>query len=184
MIKVVCWNIDRRHQAVRELLEMDADVALLQEVSSGEHGLLDTASGVVSISPHDPWEPAPQGDYDRWPLVVKLSDRVQVEWFKPVRATIPKEQDDEMAVSCAGTIAAAKFIPKISAEPPFIAASMYARRFAPHPTVGNGWIYPDAAAHHIISDLSELCRSGTRISCVSSSCLRDHTMIQLRQVCS
>ncbi len=154
MIKVVCWNIDRRHQAARESLEMGADVALLQEVGSGAHGLLDAVGGVASVSPHDPWGPAPRGDYDRWPLVVKLSDRVQVEWFKPVRATIPKEQDDEMAVSCAGTVAAARVIPLDGGEP-FIAASMYARWFAPHPTVGNAnWIYPDASAHGIISDLS------------------------------
>ena len=153
MIKVICWNIDRRHPAVQELLEMDADVALLQEVGSGAHGLLGAAGGAVAVSPHDPWEPAPQGDYDRWPLVVKLSDRVRMEWFRPVRATIPKEQDDEMAVSCAGTIAVARVIPLDGGEP-FIAASIYARWFGHHPATESDWIYSDAAAHHIISDLS------------------------------
>ena len=29
MIKVVCWNIGRTHKPLEDLLEMDADVALL-----------------------------------------------------------------------------------------------------------------------------------------------------------
>ena len=36
MIKVVSWNIAKRHQPWRELLRMDADVALLQE--AGDNG--------------------------------------------------------------------------------------------------------------------------------------------------
>ena len=35
MIRVVRWDIDRRHQAVEDLLAMDADVALIQEVGLG-----------------------------------------------------------------------------------------------------------------------------------------------------
>ena len=35
MIRVVRWNIDRRHQAVEDLLAMDAEMALLQEVGPG-----------------------------------------------------------------------------------------------------------------------------------------------------
>ena len=31
---------------------------------------------------------------------------------------------------------------------------MYARWFSPHPTAEGNWIYPDASAHRIISDLS------------------------------
>ncbi len=152
-MKVVSWNIAKRLQTVQELLAMGADVALLQEAGPGARDLLNAAGGAVAISPHDPWEPSPKEDYDRWPLVVKLSDRVKIEWFKQVRATIPREKDDEMAVSCGGTVAAARIIPADGGEP-FIAVSMYARWFTPHPTIGNGWIYPDAAAHHIISDLS------------------------------
>ena len=131
---------------------MNADVALLQEVGIGMRDHLATLGDPVATSPHDPWEPSPKEDYDRWPLVVKLSDRVKIEWFKQVRATIPKENDDEMAVSCGGTIAAARVKPLGGGEP-FIAVSMYARWFRPHPMVGS-WIYPDAAAHHIVSDLS------------------------------
>lgn len=152
MIKVVCWNIGRTYEPLEELLEMNADVALLQEVGSGMRDHLAAVGGPVATSPHDPWEPSPKEDYDRWPLVVKLSDRVEIEWFKQVRATIPKENHDEMAVSCGGTIAAARIRPQGGGEP-FIAVSVYARWFRPHPTIG-GWIYSDAAAHHVISDLT------------------------------
>ena len=152
MVKVVSWNVGWMYRPLEELLAMEVDIALLQEVSVGMRDYLAAVGGSVAISPHDPWEPAPRDDYDRWPLVVKLSNRVEIEWFKQVRATIPAEQSDEMAVSCGGTVAAAKVTPVDSREP-FIVASMYARWFAPHSTVG-GWIYSDAAAHQAISDLS------------------------------
>ena len=63
------------------------------------------------------------------------------------------EGDDEIAVSNVGIIAAARVIPLTGGEP-FIAVSMYARWFGPHPTLGSPYIYSDAAAHHIMSDLS------------------------------
>lgn len=149
MIKVICWNIGRTHKPLEDLLEMDADVALLQEVHPGGYEWLKKAKEGVAVSPQDPW--ALWDCYDRWPLVVKLSDRVRVEWF---RQTIPTRwvADDEIAASSIGTIAAAKVIPADGGEP-FIAVSMYARWYEPHPTVG-GWIYPDASAHRIVSDLT------------------------------
>ena len=84
-------------------------------------------------------------------MVVKLSDRVGVQWFRQVLPTTPQEGDDEIAVSNVGIIAAAQVIPNTGGEP-FIAVSMYARWFRPHPTVRSPYIYSDAAAHHIISD--------------------------------
>ena len=153
MIKVVSWNIAMRHQAVDELLAMDADVALLQEVGPGALDRLANAGGSVAVSPQDPWEPWPREHYGSWPIVVKLSDRVEVQWFRQVLPTTPHEGDDEVAVSNVGIIAAAKVIPLTGGEP-FIAVSMYARWFGPHPTTGSSYIYSDAAAHHIMSDLS------------------------------
>ena len=46
MIKVISWNIDRRHQAVEELLHTDADVAFLQEVGPGALEALRRAGAV------------------------------------------------------------------------------------------------------------------------------------------
>ena len=91
--------------------------------------------------------------FDRWPMVVKRSDRVEVEWFKQV-SPISNAADDEIAVSGIGTIAAARAIPQDGA--PFIAVSMYARWIAPHRSTNSRWRvgYADGSAHRIISDLS------------------------------
>lgn len=93
--------------------------------------------------------------YDRWPMVVKLSDRVDIEWFKQV-SPISATADDEIAVSGIGTIAAARIIPHDTTVQPFIAVSMYARWIKPHPSTCSSWSvgYADGSAHRIISDLS------------------------------
>ena len=153
MVTAVSWNIAMRIAAAEELLAMDADVALLQEVGPGALERLVTAGGNVAVSPQDPWEPWPREHYGCWPMVVKLSDRVEVQWFRQVLPRTLTEGDDEIAVSNVGIIAAARVIPITGGEP-FIAVSMYARWFRPHPLAGSTYIYSDAAAHDIISDLS------------------------------
>ena len=154
MIKIVNWNIARRRAPLQELVEMDADVALLQEVGIGGWKWLAGAGNGVAVTPHEPWLPWPRGTYDRWPLVVQLSDRVRLEWFEycfPIHW--PSAQRFE--VSGIGTIGVARVVP-VADEEPFFAVSMYARWRPPHPTVGDAnWIHADAAAHRIISDLSQ-----------------------------
>ena len=145
MIKVVSWNIARRQDPWSELLKMDADVALLQEAGRPPAEVAD----VVEFGQGDPWL---RGEFDRWPLVVRLSDRVRVEWLTPTNpATETKE--GEIAVSDIGTIAAAIVVPLDGADS-FIAVSMYSRWLNPHASTGSSWIYSDASAHRIISDLS------------------------------
>ncbi|MCY3539712.1 MAG: hypothetical protein OXH10_07670 [bacterium] len=126
--KVVCWNIARINDPWRELAEMDADVALLQEAGK----VPEDVASEVEIGPPEHWDSHCWNSewykdrlpflLDRWPMVVKLSDRVEVEWFKqvsPIKATA----EDEIAVSGIGTIAAARIIPRD--DEPFIAVSMY-----------------------------------------------------------
>ena len=48
--------------------------------------------------------------YDRWTRVVKLSDRVEVEWFKQV-SPIGMPEPEEFPVSGIGTVAAARVTP-------------------------------------------------------------------------
>lgn len=88
-------------------------------------------------------------------MVAKLSDRVEVEWFKQV-APISDTADDEFAVSGIGTVAAARVCPRNGGREPFIAVSMYARWIKPHPSTEHKMKvgYPDGSAHRIISDLS------------------------------
>ena len=124
---------------------MDADVALLQEAGRPPAEVAEA----VELGQGDPWI---RKDFDRWPLVVKLSDRVRVEWFTP---TIPayETKEGEIVVSDIGTIAAVRVVPLDGADP-FIAVSMYGRWLNPHPSTESSWIYPDATVHRIISDLS------------------------------
>lgn len=86
--------------------------------------------------------------------VVKLSDRVKVEWFRRVFLN-GAAKDDQIAVSQIGTIAAAKVKPREGEGEPFIVFSLYARWLKPHPTTKSTWTgYQDASAHRIISDIS------------------------------
>ena len=152
MTTVVCWNICKRRASWDELLAMDADVALLQEAGKVPADLpsgIDTGSNTTS---DDQWNDL--DDFDRWPLVVKLSDRVEVEWYKRVLPRFKATDSDEMYVSDIGTIAAARVIPRD--QEPFIAVSMYARWLRPHVSVDTKWWagYSDASTHRIISDLS------------------------------
>ena len=89
-------------------------------------------------------------------MVVKLSDRVEVEWFRQISPTAWIEKD-EIAVSGIGTITAARVTPKDGSTEPFIAVSMYARWMGPHPSVKTSWNmgYSDGSVHRIISDLSD-----------------------------
>ena len=156
---VVSWNIAARNEPWRQLLDMDADIALLQEARPPPPD----AASEVDTGPAEHWnshgwnsqwyEGRFEALYDRWPMVVKLSDRVEVEWFKQV-SPISETREDEIAASGIGTIAAARVIPQDA--PPFIAVSMYARWIKPHPSTGSRWRvgYPDGSAHRIISDLS------------------------------
>ena len=153
MVRVVVWNINGTQRALRELLTMDADVALLQEVSVGGWEWLAGLGNEVEVTPHEPWLPWERSSYPRWPLVVKLSDRVRLDWFRN-RGPAHWPSADEFPVSGIGTIAVAR-VTSVEEQEPFIAASMYSRLREPHPTVGDKqWFHSDASAHRIISDLS------------------------------
>ena len=151
--KVVCWNVGgARHEPWRQLVQMDADVGLLQEVK----GIPDDVANQVDLGSQSDWDShvwnsnwyKPESDrlYDRWPIVVKLSDRDQIEWFKQVGLT-SETRPDEIAVSGIGTIAAARVTPE--SGNPYLVMSMYARWIWPHPTANSSWStgFPDGSAH-------------------------------------
>jgi len=144
VVRIVCWNIAKRRAPWNELLQMGADVALLQEADP-------TAAPASLYS--SPYQREAAYGYDRWPMVVKLSDNVKIEWFKPVNAAQMSIESNEIAVSDSNTIAAARVTP-IDGGEPFIVFSMYARWIKP--VVKSSWSagYADASAHRIISDLS------------------------------
>ena len=152
MITVVSWNIARRWEPWRELAEMarrqEVDVALLQEAGSPPGELVD----MVHYEDDVLWS---RHLYDRWPLVVRLSDRVEVEGFRQVQP-ISELGERDIGVSGIGTIAAARVAPLGRPEQAFIAVSMYARWMMPHPSTRSTWSAgaSDVSAHRILSDLS------------------------------
>ena len=152
MIKVVSWNINKREKPWRELVRMacdgEADLALVQEAGGPPGDLVH----LVEYEDRIFWN---RHLYDRWPLVIKLSDRIKVDPYRQVEP-ISDLGEDAIGVSGIGTIAAAKVTPRNSEEQAFVAVSMYARWLKPHPSTKSSWKVgcSDASAHRIISDLS------------------------------
>ena len=159
MIRVVSWNIARRRGPLDELSGMEADVALLQEVGSGMAAGL---PGGMESGSRRHWDSHtwasgyPDERFrtwcNRWPMVVKLSDRVEIEWFEQVGPDSEPEET-ELSVSDIGLIATARVTPRDPVDrEPFIVASVYAHW---NPTDG-----ATKTARAIASDLSALIDRG------------------------
>lgn len=151
MIRVVSWNIDKRKEPWRALARMAAqegfDVALLQEAGCPPDDL-EYPVRYENDAHSDP------SFFDRWPLVVKLSDRVEVEWFRQVPPWSELGERD-IGASGIGTMAVARVAPRGKPEEAFVAVSMYARWMQAHPlTEASHRVHADPSAHRILSDLS------------------------------
>ena len=159
MIRVVSWNIFKRWAPWHELVEMarrgEADVALLQEAGNPPADL----AYPIRCGSDEFWKGKRHEGrpiYDRWPLVVQLSDRVDVDWFRAV-PPISELGESDVAVSGIGTTAAARVTPRgRPKDEAFIAVSMYARYMKPHPSTNSPWGVgaSDVSAHRILSDIS------------------------------
>lgn len=148
MVKMIAWNIARRDQAWRDLLDSDADIALLSEAAAPPADI----AHLLEIDPA-PWRTAGAAVNRPWrTAVVKLSKRVEVQWIEPKSVLDAGPRD--FAVSRPGTLAAAVVTPNNG--DPFIVASMYAAWEKTHAITGSDWIYADGSAHRLISDLSSL----------------------------
>ena len=155
MIKVVCWNIERnKSKSWEELVQMGADVALLQEAGEPPWGL-DPPVELGSQARWEPWEKDHYGQRIHVAAVAKLSDWVGIGWFKRV-FPFKEPKSGELPVSGIGTIAAARVRERDSDREPFFAVSMSTEWLTPHPSTGSKWGvgYSDASAHRIVSDLS------------------------------
>ncbi len=148
-MKIVSWNINRRKKPWACLLDMDADIALVQGAGEpppevAEHIETDAAlwqtEGADVRQPPRPWHTA----------VVKLSERVQVEWLQAKALAAARRGD--LAVSQLGTLAAATVT--APGRQPLVVVSMYAPWTRPHTSTGSHWILSDASAHRVVSDLS------------------------------
>jgi exonuclease III len=146
MIKAISWNINNRTTLWKDVVGLDADVALLQEAPAPPD---DIAAKLKTDS--QPWRTEGGSSKRGWRAgVVKLSSRVQATWHEP--KSISDAESGEFAVSRLGTLSAATIT--APDQEPVIFISMYSiweRRFG---AANNGWIYADASVHRLISDLS------------------------------
>ena len=147
-MKLISWNIARRQEAWRRLLDTDADIALLQEATEPPP---DIASRIEVDA--EPWRTCGADAIRPWrTAVVRLTRRVSVNWLTPV--CLEQAATGELAVSRRGTLAAAEV-----AEPNGMrctVVAMYALWEKPHRSTESGWIYADASAHRLVSDLAVL----------------------------
>ena len=124
---------------------MDADVALLQEATEPPEDI----AKPVHVDPA-PWQTAGRPGWPRRTAIVRLSERVSVEWFKSKSLGCATSED--LAVSQLGTLTAARVTaPGIE---PFLVVSMYALWESPHASTRGSWIVSDASVHRVVSDLS------------------------------
>ena len=145
-MKIVSWNIASRIPPWHTLLSMDADIALLQEAREPPAEV----AGLIDADPA-PWCTPGTDAIRPWrAAIVKLSDRVRVEWI--VAKPLEEAASGELAVSRTGTLAAATVTPP--GDEPLVLVSMYGLWMSPHASTGGSWIMSDASAHRIVSDLS------------------------------
>ena len=124
----------------------EADVALLQEAGSPPGDL----RHLVCYEDDVHWD---RSFFDRWPLVVKLSDRVEVEWFRQVPPW-SEVGNREIGSSGIGTMAVARVAPRGRPQEAFVAVSLYARWMRAHPSAGKRpGLHADLSAHRILSDM-------------------------------
>ena len=158
-MKIISWNIGRRSECWVRLLETDADIALLQEAAEPPPEVV----GRVEVIP-PPWGTAGADTTRPRPwrtAVVKLTDRVQMEWIDA--EALADAGEGEFAVSRLGTLAAAHVT--FPGREPFVCVSVYAPWERPHKSADSSWIVSDASAHRVVSDLSGFVgrESGHRI---------------------
>ena len=135
-----------RHDSWRYLMDLDADVALLQEASEP----IREVSQHIEVD-NNPWVTIDGGSHNRWrTAVVKLSNNVSVDWIEA--KSLSEAGSGEFGVSQPGTLAAAYVTP--AGGESLVVVSMYALWEGPLASTKSRWFFADGSAHRIVSDLS------------------------------
>ena len=145
-MKLISWNIGgNRSESWRHLLGIDADIALLQEANRPPSDIgdkIDVNPGSWTTPMHGAWRTA----------VSNLSKHVEVKWIETECIEHADTSQNYLPVSLPGTLSAAEV--KLENDDPIVVISMYAPWKKPLASTDSGWIYADASAHRIISDMS------------------------------
>ncbi len=146
IFSLMSWNMNQQPSNWQTVLDSGVDVALLQEAKPPPADLMEKFSadydGIWGDS-ETAWSAA----------VVGLTNRIG---FVPIE-TVPVGvyNPEALNISCPGTLSAAFVHIKETGED-LIIASLYAKWERPIKQTRPYWIYADASAHRLISDLSAL----------------------------
>jgi len=151
-MKIISWNMAHRHDSWRSLLDMDIDLALLQEAGKPPPDVAERIEADPAIKVDSaPWETMIVGGTTKFrTAIVKLSNRISVDWIEAKSLETAKTRD--LMASWPGTLAAAFVRP--SSGKPVIAVSMYAQWVRTQTRAGRNFLFSDGSAHHVVSDLS------------------------------
>ena len=147
-MKLVCWNIAHRKKAWRSLPDMGVDIVLLQEGYKPPKDVADRIE--VDPAPYfkaDPQRPDGRGKAISRCAVVKVSDRVQIEYLDDIQSSHPGCLSAAIVTPLEGTfrgwpIHVVSFCPQYEAH---------------HPESGvKSRDLVDTSIHRIISDISLL----------------------------
>lgn len=152
MLKLISWNIAHKADAWRTVIDSDADIALLQEACEPPPDIASRFD--ISDIGRELWQTEGAGGKRPWrTAVIRLNPRVQLERI-PTR-TIREAASTDLAVSLLGTLTAAH-VEDPDTGKKYTLVSMYAAWERPHASTESSWIYADASAHRLISDVSML----------------------------
>jgi exonuclease III len=151
-LRLVSWNIGRLSAAWNELAnDPELDVALLQEASAPPTDLN------IRVVTGDEWTLAGWEKRPFCAAIARCSERFEVVAYPQVRP-LGIASGAELAISRRGSIAVAT-VAGPGLVDPIVVVSVYAPWERPVPYDEQGWIYADASAHRLISDLSALVSS-------------------------
>ena len=147
VLQLIGWNCDQNSESWKAA-EQGADVLLLQEATPGP---VPPGLRVVAPDLQGPWLTG--GWKSRpWATAVAIHDCMQAHPLPS--AALDVAHADQLGVSRAGSLAAAVLC--LPNEDAITVVSIYASWEHPISALASNWIYADASAHRIVSDLSAL----------------------------
>ena len=152
-MKIISWNMAHWHDPWRCLLDMDIDLALLQEAGRPPPDVAERIQADPAIEVDTaPWQTMIEGGKSSYrTAIVKLSNRIEIDWIET--KLIDAADAEDLVVSSLGTLTAASVTPPSGS--PLVVVSMYAQWVSSHVWAGySPFIVSDGSAHRIVSDLS------------------------------